>query len=42
MEFSVRHGIRPMTEVLPLEQADHAYQRMLSGTARFRMVLATI
>ncbi|WP_190812459.1 alcohol dehydrogenase [Saccharopolyspora pogona] len=39
MAFSALHGIRPMIEVLPLERADEAYRRMLSGTARFRMVL---
>ncbi|MBY8339486.1 alcohol dehydrogenase [Streptomyces spinosirectus] len=39
MAFSALHGIRPMTEVLPLDQADEAYQKMLSGRARFRMVL---
>ncbi|MFE5406030.1 alcohol dehydrogenase [Streptomyces sp. NPDC056580] len=41
MAFSVLHGIRPMTECVPLEQADEAYQKMLSGRARFRMVLTT-
>ncbi|MFF8594173.1 alcohol dehydrogenase [Streptomyces sp. NPDC015220] len=41
MAFSVLHGIRPMTEVTPLDQADEAYRRMLSGSARFRMVLTT-
>jgi alcohol dehydrogenase len=30
-----------MTEVVPLEQADEAYRKMLSGAARFRMVLST-
>jgi alcohol dehydrogenase len=39
MAFSALHGIRPMTEVVPLEQVDEAYQKMLSGRARFRMVL---
>ncbi|MEU3339460.1 alcohol dehydrogenase [Streptomyces sp. NPDC002144] len=39
MEFSALHGIRPMTETVPLDQAGEAYQRMLSGAARFRMVL---
>ncbi|MER8071654.1 alcohol dehydrogenase catalytic domain-containing protein [Streptomyces sp. NPDC094034] len=39
MEFSVLHGIRPMTEVLPLDRTAEAYDRMLSGAARFRMVL---
>jgi alcohol dehydrogenase len=41
MEFSALNGIRPMTEVVPLERADEAYRRMLSGAARFRMVLTT-
>jgi alcohol dehydrogenase len=39
MEFSVLHGIRPMIEQVPLEAAEEAYQKMLSGAARFRMVL---
>ncbi|WP_116209956.1 alcohol dehydrogenase [Streptomyces olivoreticuli] len=39
MEFSARHGIRPMTETVPLDRAGEAYDKMLSGAARFRMVL---
>jgi alcohol dehydrogenase len=39
MEFSALHGIRPVIETVPLDQADEAYQKMLSGGARFRMVL---
>ncbi|WP_326811311.1 alcohol dehydrogenase [Streptomyces scopuliridis] len=39
MAFSALHGIRPMTETVPLDSATEAYQRMLSGAARFRMVL---
>jgi len=39
MEFSALHGIRPTVETVPLSEADSAYQRMLSGAARFRMVL---
>ncbi|MFJ8791883.1 alcohol dehydrogenase [Streptomyces sp. NPDC102462] len=39
MAFSVLHGIRPMTEIVPLDRADEAYRKMLSGRARFRMVL---
>ncbi|WP_329176579.1 alcohol dehydrogenase [Streptomyces sp. NBC_01477] len=39
MNFSVLHGIRPITEVVPLAEADQAYRRMLAGAARFRMVL---
>jgi len=37
--FSERHRIRSMNEVYPLEQAQVAYDRMLSGKARFRVVL---
>ncbi|KIF77232.1 alcohol dehydrogenase [Streptomyces sp. 150FB] len=39
LDFSMRHGIRPMTEVLPLSEAPKAYERMMSGEARFRVVL---
>ncbi|MFI1287569.1 alcohol dehydrogenase [Streptomyces sp. NPDC020792] len=41
MAFSALHGIRPMTEAVPLDQAGEAYRKMLAGTARFRMVLTT-
>ena len=41
MEFSALAGIRPMIETMPLEQAAEAYERMMSGAARFRMVLTT-
>ncbi|MEU2060450.1 alcohol dehydrogenase [Streptomyces sp. NPDC013455] len=41
MAFSALHGIRPMTETVPLAQAGEAYDKMLSGAARFRMVLTT-
>ncbi len=37
--FSQAQGIAPMTEVYPLEQAQAAYDRMMSGQARFRVVL---
>jgi alcohol dehydrogenase len=30
-----------MTETVPLDQAGEAYRKMLSGAARFRMVLTT-
>jgi alcohol dehydrogenase len=39
MAFSALQGIRPTTEVVPLDQAGDAYRKMLSGAARFRMVL---
>ncbi|MFJ9864030.1 alcohol dehydrogenase [Streptomyces sp. NPDC101165] len=39
MAFSALHGIRPMIEPVPLDRADEAFQKMLAGAARFRMVL---
>ncbi|MFF6998213.1 alcohol dehydrogenase [Streptomyces sp. NPDC008313] len=39
LAFSALHGIRPTVETLPLAEVDEAYRRMLSGRARFRMVL---
>ena len=41
LSFSVLTGVRAMTEVLPLERAAEAYERMMSGEARFRVVLTT-
>jgi D-arabinose 1-dehydrogenase-like Zn-dependent alcohol dehydrogenase len=37
--FSALTGVRPMIEKFPLEQAAKAYERMMSGKARFRVVL---
>ena len=39
MSFSATHGVKAMTEVLPFEEAPKAYERMMSGQARFRVVL---
>ncbi|MFJ1704985.1 alcohol dehydrogenase catalytic domain-containing protein [Kitasatospora sp. NPDC088346] len=39
MAFSVLKGIRPMVETVPLEGTAAAYDRMLSGAPRFRMVV---
>jgi D-arabinose 1-dehydrogenase-like Zn-dependent alcohol dehydrogenase len=41
MAFSVLTGVRAIIETMPLDQAGTAYQRMMSGEARFRMVLTT-
>src|SRR5881409_555280 len=41
LAFSVLTGVRSMNEVFPLERAAEAYERMLSGGARFRVVLTT-
>jgi len=41
LAFAARAGVRPMTEVFPLERAAEGFDRMLSGKARFRVVLTT-
>jgi D-arabinose 1-dehydrogenase-like Zn-dependent alcohol dehydrogenase len=37
--FSERTGVRSMNETFPLERAAEAFDRMMSGAARFRVVL---
>ncbi|HXY52650.1 MAG TPA: alcohol dehydrogenase [Terriglobales bacterium] len=39
LRFAEQTGVRPMIETFPLEKADEAYARMLSGKAQFRVVL---
>ncbi len=39
LKFSQLQKITPMNEVFPFEQAQAAYDRMMSGKARFRVVL---
>ena len=39
MQFSALTGVRPMIERYPLAKAAEAYQQMISGKARFRVVL---
>jgi D-arabinose 1-dehydrogenase-like Zn-dependent alcohol dehydrogenase len=41
LAFSVLSGVRSRNEVYPLERYNEAYERMLSGKARFRVVLVT-
>jgi D-arabinose 1-dehydrogenase-like Zn-dependent alcohol dehydrogenase len=41
LAFSARNGVHPMNEIFPLERAAEAYDRMMSGEARFRVVLTT-
>ena len=40
LAFSLRAGVRSMNETYPLEKVAEAYDRMMSGKARFRVVLA--
>jgi D-arabinose 1-dehydrogenase-like Zn-dependent alcohol dehydrogenase len=39
LNFSVLTGVRPMIETYPLARAAEGYERMMSGKARFRVVL---
>ncbi|HEX4224769.1 MAG TPA: alcohol dehydrogenase [Pseudonocardiaceae bacterium] len=39
LRFSLHNGVRPMIEVVPWQEAPKAYAKMLTGQARFRMVL---
>jgi propanol-preferring alcohol dehydrogenase len=39
LTYAANRGIRPIIEVMPLEQAPQAYQRMIEAKARFRIVL---
>jgi D-arabinose 1-dehydrogenase-like Zn-dependent alcohol dehydrogenase len=39
MQFSALTGVRPMIEKFPLEKAAEAYEQMISGRVRFRVVL---
>ncbi len=39
LRFSVLTGVRSMNETFPLERVEEAYERMMSGKARFRVVL---
>jgi D-arabinose 1-dehydrogenase-like Zn-dependent alcohol dehydrogenase len=41
LAFSVLAGVRAMTEVYPMEQVAEAYEQMMSGKARFRVVITT-
>jgi len=39
MAFSALQSVRPMIETVPLERAAEGYERMMSGKARFRVVI---
>jgi D-arabinose 1-dehydrogenase-like Zn-dependent alcohol dehydrogenase len=39
MSFAALTGVRPMIETMPLARAAEAYERMMAGGARFRLVL---
>ncbi len=39
LKFAAITGIRPMIETYPFERAEEAYERMMCGKARFRVVI---
>lgn len=39
LKFSAAAGVQSMNEILPIERVAEAYERMMSGKARFRVVL---
>jgi D-arabinose 1-dehydrogenase-like Zn-dependent alcohol dehydrogenase len=41
LKFSALTGVRPRIETYSLEDAPAAFERMMSGKARFRVVLTT-
>src|SRR5262249_38607693 len=41
LRFSALTGVRALIETYPLDKAPEAYDRMISGKARFRVVLET-
>jgi D-arabinose 1-dehydrogenase-like Zn-dependent alcohol dehydrogenase len=40
LKFSALAGVQSMNEIFPLERVTEAYERMMSGKARFRVVLS--
>jgi D-arabinose 1-dehydrogenase-like Zn-dependent alcohol dehydrogenase len=40
LKFSALAGVQSMNEIFPLERVTDAYERMMSGKARFRVVLS--
>jgi D-arabinose 1-dehydrogenase-like Zn-dependent alcohol dehydrogenase len=40
LAFSARTGVKSLNEVYPLDRVNEAYDRMMSGKARFRVVLS--
>ncbi len=40
-EDPAKQGVRPMNKIYALERAAEGYDRMISGNARFRVVLET-
>ncbi|PNW73221.1 hypothetical protein CHLRE_14g623650v5 [Chlamydomonas reinhardtii] len=41
LEFSAVHGVKPLVETMPLSKVNEAMQHVLSGKARYRVVLTS-
>ncbi|MFI5891390.1 alcohol dehydrogenase catalytic domain-containing protein [Actinoplanes sp. NPDC051513] len=41
LSFAVRRGVRSANQIMPLSEAPKAFERMMAGDARFRIVLDT-
>lgn len=39
MKFAHLHGVKPLVERMPLDQANEAIARILAGKPRFRIIL---
>jgi uncharacterized zinc-type alcohol dehydrogenase-like protein len=39
LEFTARHGVKPMIETFAMAEADRALEHTRAGRARFRAVL---
>ena len=39
LDYSIAHNIYPRIEVIPVQQLDQAYQKVLAGEVKFRYVL---
>ena len=39
LEFAARHNVAPQTEHYPMSKINEAFERIESGTARYRIVL---
>jgi len=39
LRFAALNGVRPLIETFPMSEASKGFERMLSGQARFRVVL---
>jgi hypothetical protein len=41
LDFRAQHGVASDIEVIPIQQINEAYERMLKGNARYRFVMTS-